>query len=328
MLTLIENFPKHLVDAMITAKKASFKQSNRAIKNVIITGLGGSGIGASMVQDLLSPHAEIPIIVNKDYHLPAFADENTLVIACSYSGETEETLAALAEAEEHSCEIAIITSGGTLLQMAKSKNYNYLQMPEGNPPRSMIGYSLVYQLYMLAYYGISRLALDNDIILSSNYLLEFREKIQSQARYIAVRLHKKIPAVYACSGFGSLAERFRQQLNENSKMLAWNGTVPEMNHNELVGWKGGDEHFAAIFIHTPFDDNRNAKRTEISSNIIQNFTSGVFHIHSEGETPLRAFFYLIHITDWISYYLSELNGVDVMDISAINQLKGELANFN
>lgn len=328
MLTLIENFPKHLVDAMITAKNASFKKPERAIKNVIITGLGGSGIGASMVQDLLWPHAEIPILVNKDYHLPAFADENTLVIACSYSGETEETLAAVAEAEEHSCEIAIITSGGTLLQIAKDKNYNYLQMPGGSPPRSMIGYSLVYQLYMLAYYGICRLALDNDIILSSNYLLEYREKIQSNARFIAVRLHKKIPAVYACSGFASLAERFRQQLNENSKMLAWNGTVPEMNHNELVGWTSGDEHFAAIFIHTPFDDKRNTKRAEISAQLIKNRTQGVFQIHSEGETPLRAYFYLIHLTDWISYYLSELNGVDVMDISVIDHLKGELANYH
>ncbi|MFN3951526.1 MAG: bifunctional phosphoglucose/phosphomannose isomerase [Thermaurantimonas sp.] len=325
MLSLIQNFPGHIVDALTLAKKSTFKKPSSDIRNIILTGLGGSGIGASMVQDLISPHSEIPIIVNKDYNLPSFAGENTLVIACSYSGETEETLNALYQAEECSCEIAIISSGGRLLNLAKEKNYNHLMMPPGNPPRSMLGYSLVFQLYMLANYGISRLALDNDVLLTSEYLRENSEKIQTEARQIAMRLHKKIFAIYACSGFGSLAERFRQQLNENSKMPGWNGTIPEMNHNELVGWQGGDSNMAAVFISTPFDDKRNALRTNISVEILRKYTPNVLKINSIGETPLRSILYLIHLTDWVSYYLSELNGVDIMDIDVINYLKRELA---
>ncbi|GCD76548.1 bifunctional phosphoglucose/phosphomannose isomerase [Thermaurantimonas aggregans] len=327
MLSLIENFPGHIVDALTTAKNSSFKKPQNEIRNVIITGLGGSGIGASMVQDLLAAHTEVPIVVNKDYHLPAFAGENTLVIACSYSGDTEETISALQQAEDCSCEIAIITSGGQLLERAQKKGYNHLVMPAGNPPRSMLGYSLVFQLYMLANYGISRLALGNDILLTSDYLRENREKIQTDARYVAVRLHRKVFAIYACSGFGSLAERFRQQLNENAKMPGWNGTIPEMNHNELVGWQGGDANLAAVFIHTPFDDKRNQRRAEISAQIISDSTPTVLHIQAVGETPLRAMLYLIHLTDWISFYLSELNGVDILDIEVINHLKKELANY-
>lgn len=328
MLALIENFPGHIVDALTIAKNSTFKKPQAEIRNIIITGLGGSGIGASMVQDLISNHAEIPIILNKDYNLPAFAGEHTLVIACSYSGDTEETINALHQAEDCSCEIAIITSGGRLLDIARNKGYNHIVMPAGNPPRSMLGYSLVFQLYMLAKYGISRMALDNDILLTSEYLRESRDKIQADARYIAVRLHKKVFAIYACSGFGSVAERFRQQLNENAKMPGWNGTIPEMNHNELVGWQGGDANMAAVFIHTPFDDKRNQRRAEISAQLLADITSSILHIHAVGETPLRSMLYLINLTDWISYYLSELNGVDIMDIRVINFLKKELASFN
>lgn len=328
MLSLIENFPAHIIEALTLAKKSSFKKPQTEIHNVILTGLGGSGIGASMVQDLISQHAGVPVFVNKDYSLPAFASEHTLVIACSYSGETEETLHALHQAEECSSEIAVISSGGQLLNIAREKDYNHLVMPAGNPPRSMIGYSLVFQMYMLANYGISRLAIDNDIFLTSEYLRVNKEKIQAAARQIAISLHKKIYAIYACSGFSSIAERFRQQLNENAKMPGWNGTIPEMNHNELVGWQGGDVHMAAVFISTPFDNKRNAQRAKISAKIIEKYTPSVINISGMGETPLRTILYLIHLTDWISYYLSELNGVDIMDIEVINHLKKELAKFN
>ena len=327
MFNLIESFPSHLLEALAIAEKATLKPADRNIANIVITGLGGSGIGAGMVRDLLSKHCEVPIVVNKDYEMPAFINENTLVIACSYSGNTEETLSALEHALDNNCMVATICSGGRVQEIALSHGLNCLSMPGGNPPRSMLGYSLVLLLWLLHFYKMHRLPIINDVEKSAAWLIENREALRTEAKTYAEALKNKIVSVYACEGFGALAERFRQQLNENAKMLGWNAVIPEMNHNELVGWSGGSDAVAACFIKTPFDYARNAKRAEINQDIVAKYTQHIITIKSKGETPLRALFYLIHITDYISYELSEINQVDIMDIHAIDFLKAELQKF-
>lgn len=327
MFDLIENFPKHLLDALQIAQKSSLSPSPRKIENVVITGLGGSGIGAGIARDLLAKHSQVPICVNKDYEMPAFINEHTLVIACSYSGNTEETLMALESALDHHCMVAVICSGGKAEQIAKKHHLNMLQMPGGNPPRSMLGYSLMLLLWMLHHYEINRLPLINDVEQMAHWLQENKKALRTQAKEYADLLKGKIISVYACEGFAGIGERFRQQLNENAKMLGWNAAIPEMNHNELVGWSGGSDAVTACFISTPFDNPRNAKRLEINREIVGRYTPHVYTIGSEGDTPLRAALYLIHLTDFISYELSEINQVDIMDIHAIDYLKSELEKF-
>ncbi|MDZ7848462.1 MAG: SIS domain-containing protein [Owenweeksia sp.] len=151
MQDLISNFSEQLSEALDNIENARLNPAKKDIQNVVITGLGGSGIGASIVADLAAPTANVPVVVNKNYQLPGFVNEATLVIACSYSGDTEETLAATQQALHKGATVACITSGGELYQIARTKNLNVLTMRGGNPPRSMFAYSFAYLCFYLSY---------------------------------------------------------------------------------------------------------------------------------------------------------------------------------
>ena len=325
MKNLIASFPQHIRQALQSAESAPFKHPGRRFDEVLITGLGGSGIGGSMAAEWLAPYAKIPVLVNKDYDLPTFADRNTLVIASSYSGNTEETVQAAHTAFERGCEVAVITSGGTLAAWAQEKNLNLLTMPGGNPPRSMLGFSLSNLLVMLHRYGLD-MPDPKPILEQAALLLEDeQDAIRTQAAALAVGLTHAICAVYAPVGYAAVAERVRQQLNENSKMLCWNAPIPEMNHNELVGWAAGNASFAALFLRGKAENPRNALRAEINKKQIAEKTPRVFEITAKGPNHLAEMLYLVHVTDWLSWELSEIHGADIMDIAVIDYLKTSLA---
>lgn len=325
MKNLIQSFPTHLQEALQIIERTTLQAPDKPIKQVVITGLGGSGIGGSIVADLAEAAATVPVWVNKGYQLPGFVNENTLLIACSYSGNTEETLQAFEEAVRRKALIACITSGGTLAQRIKELNLNSLQMEGGNPPRSMLGFSLTFLCHLLEFYKIVDLKAHATIKESMALLQKNQEEIMHQGEELARKLAGKICALYAADGLGGVAARCRQQWNENSKMLAWDGVVPEMNHNELVGWEGGSAHYAALFLRSEYEYSRNAKRIEINKQIIASKTIHCHEIWGKGGSILAQALYLIHYGDWISYYLSEINQVDILDISSIDFLKSELS---
>jgi len=323
--TLIANFSQHLRDALQTVENFNFKATDRAIHNVMITGLGGSGIGGSTVSDLVSEEAIVPIQVVKNYDIPGFVNRHTLVIACSYSGNTEETLNALAQAEAKGAIIACISSGGKLKEIAEAKGYNCLSMQGGNAPRSMFAYPFSFLLYYLRAYGVIA-GKPLDSIASGIELLDREEEsILNDAHALAEGLKGKTTQILVNSGSLGIAARMRQQLNENSKMLAWEAEVPEMNHNQLVGWEGGSDLYACLFLRNKHDNRRNQKRMDIIKEIIASKTSSVFEHWSKGEDAIERALYLIHFGDWVSYYLAEMNQVDIMDIKSIDLLKSELS---
>lgn len=326
MKNLIASLPNHIREALQIADNTTLNPYYKDIKQVLITGLGGSGIGGSIVAELVSDTCAVPVKVNKDYHLPAFVNENTLVIASSYSGNTEETLAAMEEAIKRGAEVALITSGGKALELAKANNYNHIVVPGGNPPRSMLGYSLTLQFVVLNHYGL--IPNYRETLEKAADLLDAEQAdIKTQSEALAHKMQHHIPAIYVVDGFEGVAIRLRQQLNENSKMLCWHAVVPEMNHNELVGWSGGDDNIYALFMRNELDYERNQKRIEINKGIISQHTKNMSEVWSKGSSPIENTMYLIHFGDWLSYYLSELNQVDIMDIKAIDHLKSELAKF-
>ncbi len=325
MLQLISAFPQHLTAALDICTKTSLNPPKLAPKNVVITGLGGSGIGGTIVADLLADQSPVPIFVNKDYHLPAFVGADTLVIACSYSGNTEETLMAMAEALEAGAEVATITSGGTMGKRADEAGLNKIVVPGGNPPRSMLGYALIALLYYAKHYGLGEVNLDAEIPAIARQLNEEVEELKTQTAQLAEKLQGKTVATYAASGMGGIATRWRQQLNENAKMPGWDAEVPEMNHNELVGWDGGNDSYAAVFLASNYDYERNQRRMQINRELILPHTPHVFEVWAKHGSKLAEAVYLIHYGDWLSYYLSELNKVDIMDIKAIDYLKSELS---
>lgn len=325
MKDLIANFSEHLKDALGILDNFSFNAADRAVQNVLITGLGGSGIGGTAISDLVNAEARVPISVNKNYDIPGFVGRHTLVIACSYSGNTEETLQAVEKAEAKGAIIACISSGGSLKAKADQKGYNCLSMVGGNPPRSMFAYPFSFLLYYLRAYGVIDTEAQGYLKEGIALLEAEQENIKVQAEELAKGLQNTTVQILANAGNLGIAARMRQQLNENAKMLCWEAEVPEMNHNELVGWEGGSEQFSCLFLRSESDNPRNQKRMDIIKGIIGEKTPHVFEVWAKGNHDIARALYLVHFGDWVSYYLSELNQVDIMDIKSIDLLKSELS---
>ena len=325
MNQLIENFPSQLREAMAIGEKVAFKKPAIPFKNILITGLGGSGIGGTIVSEIIAGECSVPVVVNKDYFIPAFVDASTLVIVCSYSGNTEETLEALEFAIKKNAKIICISSGGKISEIAKAKNFDLVTIPSGMPPRSCLGYSLVQLFYVLNGYGI--IGSDFKKQLSDSIALLEKEKsnILSEAAVVADFLFGNIPVIYAVDGYNGVATRFRQQINENSKMLCWHNILPEMNHNELVGWANKNESLAVIILRNKQDYSRTQTRIEISKEVFKKYTKNIKEIWSKGETFLERALYLVHLTDYVSVMLADKKKIDATEVDIINHLKGQLS---
>jgi glucose/mannose-6-phosphate isomerase len=149
--------------------------------------------------------------------------------------------------------------------------------------------------------------------------------IQEDAMILAKKMHKKTPVIYVANGFEGVAIRFRQQINENSKMLCWHHVVPEMNHNELLGWRTNVNDLAVVYFRNKSDYERNQIRMDINKKVIAKFTENITEIWSKGDSLIENSLYHINLGDWVSWYLSEMNNVDAIEIDVIDFLKGELA---
>lgn len=325
MIKFVSNFTEQLREAKEIGSNSNLKPSKKTITNVVICGLGGSGIGGKIGSQIIENYSPIPVVTNNTYSLPLFANENTLVIISSYSGNTEETVSCLEEALSKGCEIACITSGGKVKAIAEEHNLNHIIVPGGNPPRAMLTYSLTQLFYVLNNYSLIHKEFKQDIISSISLLDNEIESIKTEAKKACDTLKNKTILIYTDSSFGGLGTRFKQQLNENSKVLAFSNVIPEMNHNELLGWNGGNDSFSVIFLRNKSDNKRNQVRMEISKEIIANKTNSVVEAFSKGENKIENTFYLILLTDWISVYLAEEYGVDAIEIAVIDRLKNELS---
>ena len=321
----INDFTTHLKGAIDIANNANLKPTHKEINNVLICGLGGSGIGGTIVNDIVSPKARIPIAATKDYSVPNFVNENTLVIANSYSGNTEEPLSALEKCQDRGSEIAVITSGGELKAVAEENNYNKIIIPAGQPPRAMFGYAFAELFFILNHYKIIDLSFKNEFKNAIVLLDAEKADIQKQAMELAKRLYKQTPVIYVANGFEGVAVRFRQQINENSKMLCWHHVVPEMNHNELLGWRTNVENLGVVYFRNKCDYQKNKIRIEINKQVISKFTKNITEIWSKGDSIIENSLYHINLGDWVSWYLSEMNNVDAIEINVIDFLKKELA---
>ncbi len=325
MEQLVAQFPKQIADAIEIAMKSSLSlDGNSKFDHVVICGMGGSGIGGQMVSKLFGSQSKIPIILVQNYDLPAFVNEKTLVIGSSYSGTTEETISALNQAIQRKATILGISSGGDLIQLCKKYNFDYIRLPGGNPPRTMLAFSLIQLIYILSKANIiDEKALEN--AKSCRYLLNTELiTIKEEAKKLANHLYKKQGVLYASVDSEPILIRAQQQFNENSKQLVYHNVIPEMNHNELVGWGGGDDHFAVVFFVSKFLSDRNRFRMEISREIIQEKTPHIIHVEGRGKSLLEEYLYFVHIIDWASLFLAELNQFDPFEIKAIDYLKSAL----
>lgn len=323
----INDFTNHLIEAIEIANNTSLTSCTKEIRNVLICGLGGSGIGGTIVSDIISPKLNIPITATKDYSIPNFVNEHTLVIANSYSGNTEETLYALEKCQAKGAEIAVITSGGKLKVIAEENQYNKIIIPGNQPPRAMFGYAFTELFFMLNHYEVIDDSFMSDFTKAIELLDTEKIDIQEQAMSLAKKMYKQTPVIYVANGFEGVAVRFRQQINENSKMLCWHHVVPEMNHNELLGWRTNVNDLAVVYFRNKSDYDRNQIRIDINKQVIAKFTENITEIWSKGDSLIENSLYHINLGDWVSWYLSEMNNVDAIEIDVIDFLKGELAKF-
>lgn len=325
MKELIEDFTKHIQHSLRLINNTTLTISENEFNNVLICGLGGSGIGATIITQIVFDNSILPILVNKDYQIAQFVNEKTLVIACSYSGNTEETLEMITQAEQKNATIACITSGGKLAAFAIEKGFNHILIPAGYPPRAAFGLAFPPLFKLLNHYGVINSDYSNEFNNAIKLIEENESQILIEAGAITEKLYKKIPVIYAESSYEGAAIRFRQQINENSKMLCWHNVIPEMNHNELVGWATKNEDLAVVIFRNEDDYYRNKKRIEVNKTVFEKYTSTIIEIQSKGNSKLERVLYLIHIGDWISYLLAEKNGVDVVEVDVITHLKNELS---
>ncbi|MGH2399645.1 MAG: bifunctional phosphoglucose/phosphomannose isomerase, partial [bacterium] len=301
--------------------------------SIVTIGMGGSGIGGDLLRAVLYDDTPIPIVAVKDYRGPGVLGPSSLVFACSYSGNTEETLAAYDQAAVRGATCVVVTSGGDLLRAARDRGHPAVVVPKGLPPRAALAYLFIPLLAVLGRAGIIR-SLDAEIREAVGILRGLNERFgpenaSSPARRLAERLQGRIPVIYSSSPFlEPAAQRWKDQFNENAKTFAvWN-TFPELNHNETVGW-GMDEGLArtihVIILRDRAEPARLAQRVSITKELAFGRAAGVDEIQSEGEGKLARLLSTILIGDMTSWYLALLRGVDPTPVPVIDELKKRLS---
>jgi glucose/mannose-6-phosphate isomerase len=319
MFNKIKNFPVQVSSAINDTKDLSLNLDK--IHRIVIMGMGGSAIAGSIMKDI-SPHLEI--IVERNYFPNAIIDEHTLLIISSYSGNTEETLSYYRHASSFTKNIFGITSGGELLESLKKDNHDFHILPKGYPPRSILGYTLAVLVKLL----------DEDELLellNIELLQEYSDKFSLESSEIfalAKKTHSTFPVIITEEDLSSIGYRLKSQLNENSKMLSYNVTLPEMNHNDIVGWENkliDKSFFSLIWIDITWP--QNVKRMNITNEILKHKTSSNHHIQipSKLKNDLTGLFYLLNYLDWFSYWCGHLNNVDIDAVESIDILKKELS---
>jgi len=323
---LIARYTEQLQEALEIGAHAQIKKPKKKINKVYVAGLGGSGIGADFVASIIRKESRVPYLVGKGYHIPAYVDSNTLAIASSYSGNTEETLASFSALEKTGAKCVVISSGGKLIAKAKRKKYDYIEVPGNWPsPRACLGYSVVTQLALLAKLDIISDRSLKSVKKSISLLNKESPNIKKEARKIAKRLYNKMPIIYCEDRVEPIAVRLRQQINENAKALCWHHVIPEMNHNELVGWKDKDKDLVVLYLRNQDDYKRNSIRMDINQKIIKKCTPNIINTYSKGTDMIQRMMYFVHLGDWVSWYLSQMRDQDSIEVKAIDYLKGELA---
>lgn len=305
-----------------------------AISNVVVTGLGGSAIGGDLLRAYAAGKLSTPVIVNRDYVLPEFVGADTLVFAVSYSGNTEETLSAYGEARARGASIIVITAGGKLGEYAKRDGVPVIGVPGGISPRAATGFLFLPTLQVLQRLGMLPGVADEVNEMIGN-IKELRKKLgpdaperDNPAKGIARKLHNKIPVIWGTPGItGVVAQRWKGQVNENAKAPAYWNVLPELNHNEIVGFQFPLEilkRIHVILLRDGQDHPRVQKRFEITKKMIEDVVDGYTEVWALGEGILSRLYSLIYIGDYASVYLAALYGIDPGPVKAIDYLKKEL----
>jgi glucose/mannose-6-phosphate isomerase len=334
MLTLLREFPNQVREALSIGQSAEIRMRTAGIHNIVMCGLGGSAIGGDLLRSYLAGELKTPFIVNRHYTLPKFVGPDSLVIVSSYSGNTEETTTAHREALRRKARILCVSSNGITEQLARRAKSPFIKVPGGLPPRAALGYSFFPLLLALTKLGLIK-SRAKDIAETVARLDDGAERFAglepatNPALALAQKMHHRIAICYSSTErFDSVSTRWRGQIAENAKALSFGHVLPEMNHNELVGWKVLENEMremVVVFLRDKDDYKRVQMRMDLTKGIISRYTEHVEEVWSEGKSILARMFSLIQLGDWVSFYLSILHGEDPTPVAVIDYLKQSLA---
>ncbi|MBC7081185.1 MAG: bifunctional phosphoglucose/phosphomannose isomerase [Thermoplasmatales archaeon] len=308
--SLLNSFPEQIKDALKIASSYNFSFS---ADKIIFCGMGGSGISG----EILKNFSNVPFIAVKDYNLPYFADSSTLLIAMSYSGNTSEVISCYKEAKKKGCKILAVTSGGIL-----SKEKNSIILPAGMPPRFAIAYLLFTLALTLENNGLIKKQDYEEIITVTEIIRDRMKEKGNIAEEIAKKI-KGIPLIYGYAEMASIAKRWRQQLNENAKMLAFDFQVSECNHNEIEAWERDLKNLTCIFLRG--NENEEVKKRFDFMKRKYGEKAIIIEYFAEGKSLFAKMISSLYIGDYVSLYKANLDGFDPIETKLIKELKKELA---
>ena len=330
----IRELPQQCADAWAQVSQIDLPQAYRSVDSVVVVGMGGSAIGGALVAALVAHEAAIPIISAAGYTLPAHAGSNTLVIASSYSGNTEETLTLTHQAMEQGAQILPVTTGGELGSLAAEKGWPAIRFEYPSQPRAALGYSLT--LLLGALYRAGLLRDYSDDLDEAVAVMEDRQRDlvpeagtdDNPAKRLAWHLIERMPVVYGADFLAPVARRWKGQFNENAKNWAVWEELPELNHNAVVGYTRPDgirNRTVVVCLRSPLDHPRVEARWAATQDLLDREGIPVETVWGRGESRLAQMLSLIHFGDHVSYYLSLLNRVDPTPVEPIDHLKERLA---
>lgn len=326
----------YCLDAIKRAKKVTVP-TNFKPTNIVIVGMGGSAIGGEILKDWLRDSLPFSIEVCRDYALPAYVNDKTLVFVNSYSGNTEETLTAFLSATKKSCLIIAVTSGGQLAKFCKKLNIPLVLIPSGLQPRAAIPYLFFPFPILLEKMGIlSKIEaeLAETIKIIERVSKENNSDVplkNNQAKKVAEKLLNSIPVVYGFRQYDCVALRLKAQFNENSKVPSKSESFPELNHNETVGYnatKSLTEKLSIIIIRDPDEPMEIENRIETTAELVFKKAKNITEIIAKGSTKLAKMFSILCLGDYVSVYLAVLQNIDPSPVKIIDKVKAELAKKN
>ncbi|HEX4773911.1 MAG TPA: bifunctional phosphoglucose/phosphomannose isomerase [Candidatus Saccharimonadales bacterium] len=306
-------------------------QSPVNVDNIIYAGMGGSSLAA--VVSTSWPGYNIPFQVVRDYDIPDYVSERTYFIAASYSGNTEETLSALEQAEARGAQIAVIAGGGKLVEIAEAKGYPLAILPKAEQPRYAVFYNLRALLALLNQAGLTDKAQLAELEKADDFVRSIVEPWiatvptnKNQAKQIALECIGKSAVVYAGPKLAPAAYKWKISFNENAKQIAWWNSYPEFNHNEFMGWtkQPTQKPYAVIDLRSSLEHPRIQKRFEVSERLLSGLRPAPIVVEAEGKTLLEHLLWTIALGDFVTIYTALLNGVNPAPVDLIEKFKKAL----
>jgi glucose/mannose-6-phosphate isomerase len=334
MLGAIASLPNQIRDGWQRSRNLALPARHREVRAAVVVGMGGSAIAGDLVRAVFSDRLRVPLISVRDYELPAFAGKDTLVIASSHSGATEETVSATATALERRCPVAVITSGGPLKDVAVRAELPLLTFPGEGQPRAGIGYGVSLLAGLLERAGLLEVdsaAMRDAAAASSGIVEDSAPEVATErnhAKQLAWTLVDRLPIVEASGFLAAVARRWKTQLNENAKTMAVFEELPEATHNSVVGYPQPEalhERAFVVFLTSPLDHARSSLRAALSAELL--VASGIPHqfIPVRGEGRLAQACSAVVLGDFVSVYLAVLYGLDPTPVEAIAHIKSRLS---